>query len=64
MEIFDNGGRRSSIERRQLCPPINFADRRSDSDRRSGFDRRSGLERRSPKGFREIVGMDRRRWFK
>jgi len=64
MEILDNGGRRLRIERRLLCLPIKDPDIRSDSDRRSGFDRRNGLERRSPQGFREIFGIDRRRWFK
>jgi hypothetical protein len=64
MEIFDNGGRRSSIERRKSGRPIELPDRRSNSDRRSGFDRRGGLVRKGPKAFREKVGMSRSWWFK
>ena len=63
MEILDTGGRRSGIERRQSIFPINFLDHRNGDDRRNGIDRRSGLERRDPKGFRRLLGMDRRkRW--
>ena len=63
MQITDNGGRRSGSDRRQLSNPIHFSDRRLLCDRRKELDRRSGLDRRSEKGFRKLIGMDRRRWF-
>jgi len=56
MEIFDTGGRRFSLDRRQTLSPVNIADRRSGGDRRGSADRRSGVERRSPRGFRAITG--------
>lgn len=62
--INDKGGRRSGFDRRFLVMTIAFMDRRSGPERRSGMDRRSGLERRSRSGYREIVGLDRRKWFK
>lgn len=43
------------VERRLNLIPIDFP------DRRSGDDRRSGRDRRKPKGFRSMIGMDRRR---
>jgi len=64
MQIDDHGGRRFVTDRRQILSPINFSDRRSDRDRRSEDDRRSGSDRRSEKGFRSIIGMDRRIFFK
>jgi hypothetical protein len=60
MESLNCGGRRSGNDRRQLSLPIEFPERRLAEDRRSGVDRRSGLDRRSPKGFRALVGLDRR----
>ena len=58
MAVTDNVGRRSGLDRRvfsyAVCIP----------ERRSGKDRRSGLDRRSPKGFRRIIEVDRRRSFK
>jgi hypothetical protein len=61
MKIADNGGRRLATERRQLSDQINFPDRRSGRERRGRVDRRIVLDRRSQKGFRAIVGSDRRR---
>jgi len=64
MGRVDCGGRRSGDDRRQLARPIKFTERRSVEDRRRGDDRRSGLDRRSSKGFRAMVGLDRRRRFR
>jgi len=61
MKIADNGGRRLATERRQLSDQIHFPDRRSVRERRDRVDRRIVLDRRSKKGFRAIVGSDRRR---
>ncbi len=61
MEYLDYGGRRLGNDRRQLSLPIEFPERRLAEDRRRGADRRSGLDRRSPKGFRALVGLDRRK---
>ena len=61
MKDPDNGRRRSSSERRQSVFPINFMNRRFGEDRRNGSDRRSGVDRRSPKGFRRLIGSDRRK---
>ena len=61
MEIKDNSGRRSGVDRRQAAIPINFPDRRSDQERRRGVERRSGDDRRNQGGFRNLVGLDRRR---
>ncbi|MCK5606208.1 hypothetical protein KAR91_30190 [Candidatus Pacearchaeota archaeon] len=38
--LFDNGGRRSEIERRQFSYNGHIPERRSNKDRRSGLDRR------------------------
>ncbi|GAH16127.1 unnamed protein product [marine sediment metagenome] len=46
-ELFDNGGRRSGIDRRQFTYAIHIPERRSDMDRRSSVDRR--LEARTSK---------------
>ena len=59
---MDNGGRRSSDDRRQNNFDV-FPDRRSGRERRDKKDRRSGVERRSPFGFRILTGMDRRETF-
>ncbi|MFC1814074.1 hypothetical protein ACFL03_15430 [Thermodesulfobacteriota bacterium] len=61
MKKVDNGGRRLATERRQLPVQVNFPDQRSGKERRGGVDRRIVLDRRSKKGFRAIVGSDRRR---
>jgi len=61
MELIDNGGRRLATERRQLSVQINFPDQRSGKERRGGVGRRIVLDRRSKKGFRAIVGADRRK---
>lgn len=61
MDIKDNSGRRSGVNRRQAAIPINFPDRRTGQERRSGSERRSGDDRRNPGGFRSLVGLDRRR---
>ena len=64
METADKGGRRLSTDRRQILSEIDFDDRRSGGERRSGTDQRSGLDRRTRKGFRAMIGMDRRKCFK
>ncbi len=64
MGRVDCGGRRSGDDRRQLDRPIEFPERRSAEDRRRGDDRRNGLDRRSSKGFRALVGRDRRWCFR
>ena len=38
--IFDNGGRRSGIDRRQFSYAIHIPERRTGEDRRDGADRR------------------------
>lgn len=38
--VFDNGGRRAGIDRRQFSYAIHIPERRSVEDRRSGLDRR------------------------
>ena len=38
--VFDNGGRRAGIDRRQFSYAIHIPERRSGVDRRSGLDRR------------------------
>lgn len=63
MKVNDKGGRRSGLDRRLVSSLVNHPERRTGRDRRSRRDRRSGLDRRSAKGFRRLVGLDRRRWF-
>jgi len=41
--LYDNGGRRLGIERRQFLYNEHIPERRSGKDRRSGFDRRLKL---------------------
>lgn len=60
MMISDNGGRRRGSDRRSQNQPIPFSERRCGSDRRNGGDRRSGKDRRSRRGFRCMIGSDRR----
>ena len=43
LNLIDNGGRRSGIDRRQLAYDQHIP------ERRSGIDRRSGLDRRKPR---------------
>ncbi len=62
MGSIETLGRRSSSDRRQFLSTILASDRRSAGDRRGGADRRGGTDRRSPKGFRAIIGQDRRIW--
>lgn len=46
VNIMDNGGTRSGLERRRQSQPYKGAERRSGKDRRRGHDRRNGLPRR------------------
>ena len=46
LEILDNGGMRSGVDRRQNIVVNCTPELRSGRDRRSGVDRRSGLGRR------------------
>jgi len=46
IQIKDNGGTRSGMERRQKVAAFQGADRRSGRERRRGFDRRTGIDRR------------------
>ncbi len=62
METLETGGRRFGSDRRQFLSTILAPDRRSVGERRGGADRRVGTDRRSPKGFRAIIGQDRRIW--
>ena len=43
-ELFDNGGRRSGIERREFSYSGYYPERRNGQDRRCGMDRRSQRE--------------------
>lgn len=43
VEIIDNGGRRSGVERRQYSYASHIPERRSGEERRSGNDRRDGV---------------------
>ncbi len=52
----DNGGRRSSIDRRQFSYSSHIPERRATEEQRSGLDRRSGADRRD--------SVDRRGTFK
>jgi hypothetical protein len=45
--LFDNGGRRLGVDRRQFSYDFHIPERRSGKERRSGFDRR--LNPRTPK---------------
>jgi hypothetical protein len=63
MAAKDKGGRRLGTDRRRSSDPVDFPERRMLADRRKGNDRRSGFDRRSEKGFRRLIGWDRRRWF-
>ena len=56
MASYDNGGRRSGIERRQFSYMIHIP------ERRSGKDRRSGVDRRTEKSVK-IDPAQERRWF-
>jgi hypothetical protein len=64
MGIIDKGGRRLGADRRHEPTEIDFDERRLGADRRSGMDQRSGLDRRARKGFRAMINMDRRKYFK
>jgi hypothetical protein len=46
VDISDNGGRRTGIERRYFSYSTHIPERRCDDDRRCEEDRRSGQERR------------------
>jgi hypothetical protein len=52
MELIDNGGRRSGIDRRQFSYTYHIPEKRLGYDCGSGIDRRNGLDQRS--------GIDRR----
>jgi hypothetical protein len=46
LEIGDNGGRRSGIDRRGFSDNIQVPRKLKDTDRRSGLERRVNLDRR------------------
>ncbi len=52
LELIDNGGRRTGIERREFSNTNHVPNERTKKERRSGVDRRSGLERRQGKDRR------------
>ncbi len=52
LELIDNGGRRTGIERREFSHTNHVSNERTKKERRSGVDRRSGLERRKDKDRR------------
>ena len=64
-ELFDNGGRRSGIERREFSYSGYYPERRSGIDRRNGTDRRSMREERKTGSDRNgnytMRSMDRRK---
>ena len=49
VELTDNGGRRSGMDRRHFSYSDHIPERRIVADRRNGLDRRSGLDRRNDK---------------
>ena len=61
--LFDNGGRRAGVERRQFVYAGHIPERRSGIDRRSGIERRSGEDRRNgiPSNVIEMVDWKERR---
>ena len=63
-KLLDKGGRRTVTDRRHFVSEGCFQEKRSGNDRRNLPDRRCGLDRRDTKGFRTIIGMDRRKIFK
>lgn len=58
LELIDNGGRRSGVDRRQNSTPFEGADRRTNKERRSGRDRRKSW------AFPENVEEERRSSFR
>ena len=56
--IRDNGGKRSTKDRRQ-CPGAGFS-----PERRSGDDRRSGTDRRNVQIDRGLQAIERREFFR
>ena len=54
MQLIDNGGRRTGIERRQFSYTNHIPEMRSGGDRRGNGDRRSGLDKRSGKDRRIV----------
>ena len=44
VEVPDNGGRRTGMDRRRVSTPGFYPDRRSGQDRRADQDRRSGVD--------------------
>ena len=72
LELIDNGGRRSGVNRRQFSYTEHIPDRRfrkdhrrNDIDRRNGSDQRNGFDRRNGKVVELILesmrkGVDRR----
>ena len=53
VQIDDNGGRRSGMERRNFSYSDHIPERRNGGDRRSGFDRRSLIDRRRKQDRRQ-----------
>jgi hypothetical protein len=52
LNLIDNGGRRTGIQRREFSYTNHVPNRRTEGDRRSGVDHRSGSERRDDTGRR------------
>jgi len=59
LDLFDNGGRRSSIDRRCFSYSYHIPERRSSRDRRVSMDRRSGEDRRACEG--QVIDLEARR---
>jgi len=56
MTPYDNGGRRSGVDRRNFTYSLHIPEKRSGQDRRSGFDRRE------MQAFRTVSAAERRAW--
>lgn len=67
LRLRDNGGRRSSVDRRQFLYTDHIPERRVEGKRRSGLDRRSVPDRRvgkiRPPKMNRRTGLDRRSGF-
>ncbi len=57
VELIDNGGRRSGVERRRYSYSSHIPERRSGEERRSGKDRRDGVGKHCNDERRAIYKM-------
>ena len=54
-KLFDNGGRRSLVDRRAFSYAVHLPERRSGTDRRDGNDRRAERYKESDLEFRRRI---------